>query len=129
MLFKVDKDLKVIHYSLARDVAPDEELSTYYGPHAKFSEEEESEEETLDGWDAISSVAGGLCEESTSSIGTSCSKSKLATEQGASPIEVDPVHILYRDLPCLKVSNHVSLADLPLQTGESTLNIVGEASY
>lgn len=115
VLYKTDKSLKVTRYYLARNVAPNEELTIYYGPHVKFNEGEESEEETLDGFDALSCVAEGLS-----------SELKLQEQRGASPAsdtakESSPppesVHILYKDLPCLRVSNHVSLADLPLTTG------------
>lgn len=140
MIHKTDHALKAIQYTLARDVAADEELTIYYGPHARFSEEDESEEETLDGYDGINSSAPpsrSAAQDNKIQEALSAAASKLAlddqvAEHKSSKGKLDvsppsfageePVHILFKDLPCAKVSSCVSLADLPLTTGKSSLD-------
>lgn len=122
VLYRTDKTLKVTHYFLARDVQPNEELTIFYGPHVKFSEEEESEEETLDGFEALTCVAEGLASDIKS---PDRPPSDLAVRNGGSPTEAEAFHILFKDLPCRKVSNDVSLADLPLTTGKKEWSCYG----
>jgi tRNA-specific adenosine deaminase 3 len=107
--FQLCRSSKTIAYTLTRDVAPSEELCIFYGVHAKFGTagDFESEEETLDGWDAISSLNGLIDSTEATSI------DMLEALKADRTDELVP----FAKCPCTKVTAELSLADLPLELG------------
>lgn len=111
--YTVDKATQTIQYTLYKDVAAGEELCIYYGPHARYGEPDDSEEEeTLDGWEAISAVT-------INSEDDSITRDKKAMELSKAEESLDPQEeILFKDLPCQRVTSEICLADVPLETSE-----------
>lgn len=65
----------------------------------------------MDGWEAISAVTLG-------SEKDPIEREKKAIEQIQAEESLDPQEeILFKDLPCQRVTNEICLADIPLETG------------
>ena len=94
-----------------------DELCIYYGPHAKYGESEDSEEdETLDGWQALTAVE---IDDGESQDPANEKEAKALAQMIADELEDPQEILLFKDLPCQRVTDDICLADLPLEMSAS----------